>query len=81
MAGVARAVFGGGEGPAPIIFQAASPPPQPEAPRMDDPAKIEAERREKIIAANTKGRSSTILTDFALAQSQPSVLKKSLGGS
>lgn len=82
MAGVAQLLFGGGQqqAPAPFIFNAASPGPQPEPPK-DNSAEIEeAKRKERVAAQAGVSRGSTILTDFALATTAPSVLKKTLGG-
>lgn len=82
MAGVAQLLFGGGQqqGQAPIIFNTPSPGRQPEPPKDNSAEVEEARRKERIAAQQGVSRGSTILTDFALATTAPSVLKKTLGG-
>ena len=65
-------LFGGGGGSTPWI-------PEPTPPARDDSASQEAARKERLADLKGTGRSSTILTDYALATSAPSVLKATLG--
>lgn len=65
-------LFGGGASSAPWI-------PEPTPPVRDDSAQEEAARKERLADLKGTGRGATILTDYALATSAPSVLKPTLG--
>lgn len=54
--------------------------PMPTVPAPDDSAAREAARKERLADSLAVGRSSTILTDYAIASQTPPTLKKTLGG-
>lgn len=58
------------------------PPPEPpaEPPKAVDPNVTAAANDEKIRARKASGRSGTILTDSALADSDPNTAKRSILG-
>lgn len=64
-------LFGGA--PAPQYVQ------MPTVPTQDDGAAKEAARKERLADSLAVGRSSTILTDYALASQTPRTLKATLG--
>lgn len=73
-------LFSGPQPQAPMIFMAPSPGPMPTPPKEDAAEIEEARRKERVAAQTGVSRGSTILTDYALAATAPSVLKQSLGG-
>jgi hypothetical protein len=81
MAAIGMMLFGGGGGTgySPTPSQPA-PASQPKAPTPDDAAVEEARRKELAAKQAQVGRGATVLTDYALATTAPSVLKKTLGG-
>lgn len=66
---------GGGGGQSYVVQQ-----PRPQPPAEVDPSIDEARRKELEADRRATGRSATILTGYATALSNPSVLKQTLGG-
>lgn len=83
MAGLGQLIFGNPGSTQPVFISTPSQPApaaQPTPPKENDAAVQEAQRQALAAQRAAMGRGATILTDYALATTAPSVLKKTLGG-